>query len=110
VRGRMIQDERTRVGKADHAAAAHAVLMADSSAAMGPRIDDGGRWAVHVAAYYPNAVQGDADRVLTLVLDALQGIAYATDRQVKRASVEVAIDRDDPRTEVRVWRIEQEGA
>jgi membrane-bound ClpP family serine protease len=103
----MIQDERTREGKAAHAAAAHATLMANRSAAMAPRTDDGSRWAVEVAAFYPNGVQGDADRVLTLVLDALQGIAYATDRQVKRASVEVAIDKLNPRTEVLVWRIEE---
>lgn len=98
VRGRMIQDKRTREGKAAHAEAARL-------AAPGAPPDASGTFSVHVSAYYDNAVHGDADRVLTLVLDALQGIAYVSDRQVKRASVAVSIDRLDPRTEVTVHRI-----
>jgi len=105
VRGRYIKDERTRKGIAAHASAAHAELLRSTTRAPGS--DACGAYAVEVVAYYDNRVHGDADRVLTLVLDALQGIAYATDRQVKRASVEVGIDKLNPRTEVVVRRIEE---
>lgn len=100
INGRYIKDEKTRKGISAHQSAARETYPQDFLCG-----DALGEYAVDVIAYYDNRVHGDADRVLTLVLDALQGIAYASDRQVKRASVEVRIDKDSPRTEVVCRRI-----
>jgi Holliday junction resolvase RusA-like endonuclease len=62
--------------------------------------------ALEVSAYMPNARSApDADNVLKLVADALQGIAYANDRQLVRVVCERHIDRENPRTEVVVRRL-----
>jgi Holliday junction resolvase RusA-like endonuclease len=63
------------------------------------------RWAVEVRAYYPDGRQGDVDRAVGIVLDALEGIAYVTDRQVKRLVVEIGTDRDAPRVDVEARRM-----
>ena len=42
----------------------------------------------------------DLDSVIKPTLDALQGTAYANDRQVSRLHVRGFIDKDDPRVEV----------
>ena len=63
------------------------------------------RWAVEVRAYYPDGRQGDVDRAVGIVLDALEGIAYVTDRQVKRLVVEIGTDREAPRVDVEARRV-----
>jgi Holliday junction resolvase RusA-like endonuclease len=52
-------------------------------------------------------VQGDADRLLGLPMDALEGLVYRSDRQVQRVSCERRIDRENPRLEVVCRRIEE---
>lgn len=63
------------------------------------------RWGVTVRAFYPDGRQGDIDRVVGIMLDALEGIAYVTDRQVKRLVVEIDADRERPRVDVEVRRV-----
>src|SRR5690606_36666151 len=43
---------------------------------------------------------GDADRLVSLTMDALQGVAYATDRQVSDQCSGRRLDRGNPRVEV----------
>ena len=69
----------------------------------GPDADH--EWSVTVEAYYPTRVMGDIDRVTTLVLDALEGLVYVSDRQVASIRGERFVDRDNPRTVVRVARM-----
>jgi hypothetical protein len=38
---------------------------------------------VDVAGWWPDAVEGDEDRMVSLVRDALEGVLYKSDRQVK---------------------------
>lgn len=38
---------------------------------------------VDVAGWWPDGVEGDEDRMVSLVRDALQGVLYKSDRQVK---------------------------
>ena len=42
-----------------------------------------GIYRVSVAGWWPDAREGDEDRLRSLVYDALQGVLYASDRQVK---------------------------
>lgn len=65
---------------------------------------DGG-FAVYVVAYRQTRRRVDGDNLLKLVLDALNKRAFDDDSQVDVMRVEKRVDRDDPRTEVRVFRI-----
>jgi predicted dinucleotide-utilizing enzyme len=100
VRGRPVKDAAQRAAVDAHRWAAIAALRAIGEK---PRGRDG-EYTVEVIGYWPDGVVGDADRLTSLVMDALEGVVYATDRQVKRQSGEVRIDRDAPRTVVVVRR------
>lgn len=41
---------------------------------------------VDVAGWWPDRVEGDEDRLVSLVRDALEGVAYKSDRQVKAST------------------------
>jgi Holliday junction resolvase RusA-like endonuclease len=96
-RGRFITDKSNRQAKAAHQL--HAVI-----AKGGQPWDLNGAFSVDVAATYTTAVVGDVDRLLTLVLDALQGVAFTTDRQVRKASASISTG-PEPLTIVTVRRI-----
>lgn len=100
VRGRLVTDAGQRVAKRAHSLAAAAAMRIAA-----PWRGLEGVFEVEVRSYYPNGVQGDIDRLAGIPLDALEGITYKADRQVKRLMVTVAIDRERPRTEVVVRRI-----
>ena len=65
-----------------------------------------GRWpmgavyAIEVIGYWPDRRFGDADRLMSLVMDALEGVAYKADRQVRAQASAMLVDRENPRTEV----------
>lgn len=67
-----------------------------------------GRWpmdvvyAIEVIGYWPDRRFGDVDRLVSLVMDALQGIVYKEDRQVRVQTSSMRYDRSNPRTEVLV--------
>lgn len=68
--------------------------------------DTKARWSVSVAGYWPDERVGDADRMLSLVMDALEGVVYRTDRQVRHVGeLRIEVDSERPRTEVVVRRI-----
>ena len=70
--------------------------------------DRDGEYAVSVAAYYPDRRMGDADRIPGILLDAMEGVAYETDRQVGDLRVRRFVDRERPRVEVCVSVMEAE--
>lgn len=39
----------------------------------------------------------------SLILDCLQGVAYANDRQVKERHVYWGLDKNNPRAEIEIW-------
>ncbi len=49
---------------------------------------------------------GDLEGFMKVLLDSLEGIAYANDKQIKRIVAECFDDRDNPRVEVEVLPIE----
>jgi Holliday junction resolvase RusA-like endonuclease len=53
--------------------------------------------------YRKNAVEADTDNLYKLVSDALNGIAWIDDKQIKKIRAEQEIDRDYPRTEIEIW-------
>lgn len=67
-----------------------------------------GRWpmdlvyAIEVIGYWPDQRFGDVDRLVSLVMDALQGVAYKEDRQVRVQASSMLLDPENPRTEVLV--------
>lgn len=64
-----------------------------------------GVFEIEVVAYRTALSRGDSDNYGKLVKDALQGIAYRNDHQVKRDLFTKETDRERPRTEVTVRRI-----
>lgn len=47
----------------------------------------------------------DLDGPIKPTLDALQGIVYGNDRQIRTLLVERSLDRERPRVEVSVWEV-----
>lgn len=58
--------------------------------------------AVHMTIHYASR-RPDLDE--SLILDLLQGVAYENDRQVKEKHIYWALDKNNPRTEIRVEKI-----
>lgn len=100
VRGRPVTDAAQRRAKTAHA------LMASATLRGKPWPQDG-TFAIGVVGYWPDGRLGDLDRLVSLPMDALQGVLWKTDRQVRRLlDCLMLIDRDNPRTEVTVRRLE----
>ena len=60
----------------------------------------GAEYEVITLGVWPDRRYGDVDRLSSLVMDALEGVAYEQDRQVAAQTSARALDRDNPRTEV----------
>ncbi len=58
-----------------------------------------------LAFYRANAVPCDLDNLAKLVSDALNGQAFADDRQIVVLSALKAIDRENPRTEIELEEV-----
>lgn len=58
--------------------------------------------AVHMKIYYASR-RPDLDE--SLILDLLQGVAYENDRQVKEKHIYWGLDKENPRTEIRVEKL-----
>jgi Holliday junction resolvase RusA-like endonuclease len=100
VQGRPTTDKAQRIAKKAHAMYALAAMGRDRAT-----WSQDGAFEVEVVGYWPDAIVGDADRLVGLAMDALQGLAYTTDRQVRDQSGRVRIDRENPRVEVVVRRL-----
>lgn len=98
---RVFTSDKQRAVKRAHGIAAIAALRAANLTGW-PDADD--RYEIEVYAYYPDLRHGDVDRAPGLPLDALEGVVYVKDRQVKRLVVEILDDAENPRTEVVVKR------
>lgn len=59
-------------------------------------------YSIDVLGVWPDRKLGDADRLTSLVMDALEGVAYVKDRQVRRQSGRMEVDKSHPRTEITV--------
>ena len=103
VGGRYVTDKGQRQAKRAHALAAYAALgTRRASWALT------GAFAVEVTGYWPDATVGDCDRLVSLPLDALEGITYASDRQVREVRGRVVADGSPPRVEVRLVRLAED--
>jgi len=58
---------------------------------------------VHIRIWYASR-RPDLDE--SLILDLLQGVAYENDRQVKEKHIYWALDKENPRCEIRVEELE----
>lgn len=65
-----------------------------------------GAFSVEVTSYYRSAVVGDSDRSVGLVLDALEGVAYHLDRQVRTQTGSIIADGSPERVVVTVRRLD----
>ncbi len=55
--------------------------------------------------FYRPERRGDLDNRIKVLLDALQGIAYADDAQVRELHCYLADDSANPRVEVTLWQV-----
>jgi Holliday junction resolvase RusA-like endonuclease len=105
-RGRHFTDPRMAAAQHSHRWMAHVVLS--MAVRAGLDWDDGdraARYELEVIAFCTPSQRADADNLGKLVQDALQKILYPNDRQVSRVLCERHVDRDKPRTEVRIRRL-----
>lgn len=106
VKGRPVTDAAQRMAKNHHAWAATGA-KAKWQQYAGERWSTDGTFAIGVTGYWPDGRLGDLDRLVSLPMDALQGVLWDSDRQVRRLlECLMLIDRDNPRTEVTVRRLE----
>ncbi len=61
-----------------------------------------GDLAVHITIYYASR-RPDLDE--SVILDCMQGVIYANDRQVKEKHIFHRLDRNQPRSHIFVWRL-----
>ena len=76
----------------------------DQCPQLDPLID--GDLRVSMVIYYQSR-RPDLDE--SLILDCMQGKVYANDRAVKEKHIYWAIDKEDPRAEITVERLESKG-
>ena len=81
---------------------AKAYALACGSATVGLKLEPlEGPVSVKALVYFPS-LRGDLDNRLKVLLDALEGIAYADDRQVYELYAIRMLDRENPRVEITV--------
>ena len=90
--------------KATHAAEARvASAFVEHGYPMGPPLTGPVKF---VARYYrKNNVTADLDNCVKLSTDALNGLAWVDDKQIKSIRADMHVDRDNPRTEIEIWAI-----
>jgi len=64
--------------------------------------------SIELDFYLPDRRGRDWDNLGKTVCDALNGIAYADDSQIKDARVRLRVDKERPRTVVRVHTLEED--
>lgn len=67
-------------------------------------------YAVEMRAYFPDARGRDLDNVCKACCDAGNECLWADDRQVVRVTMERAIDRENPRTELVITVLDRRAA
>ena len=55
--------------------------------------------------WFRPAARGDADAILKVLLDSLQGYVYTNDSQIRTFRVSLYEDRQNPRIELVAWEI-----
>lgn len=58
--------------------------------------------------YLGGTGRGDLDNYIKLVSDAMNGVVYRDDKQVRRIEADVIDNSDRPRTEISVYRLDSE--
>lgn len=84
-------------------AGAELVVAWEAKAAMSGRKPATVPLRLEAAFYMATARRCDADNLLKLVADAANGVVWDDDNQLVDIHVWKLIDRERPRTEVRVW-------
>jgi Holliday junction resolvase RusA-like endonuclease len=69
-----------------------------------------GRLGIIVRCHLKGVGRGDWDNYAKLPQDALNGIVYRDDKQVRRATVELVDHSSEPRTEIAIYRLEGVGS
>lgn len=88
-------------------------LKIEANVKMGPywRPDKEYLWGVSVELYFSSQKHGDADNALKALLDALQGVLFANDKQVHYVEARIASeDSVEPGMSVTAWRMKRKGA
>ena len=65
-----------------------------------------GHLAVEVDLFWPDRRNHDVDNIKSL-LDALTGIVWNDDGQIQDLHTKKAVDRTNPRVEMRVWKLDE---
>lgn len=110
VKGRTYTPERTRL--AEEAVMWEAIkagaVRVFSPPESGRRADSVSHFGLLVMAYCKSkrAINSDEDNFLKLVQDALEGIVWHNDNQVFDGHCIKVPVKDNPRTEIEIWRME----
>jgi Holliday junction resolvase RusA-like endonuclease len=109
-RARTFYDPRVRriISKtpARTAAAEQRIAITLRAARPGFRLSPTARFSIGARFYLGGTGRGDIDNYLKLLCDALTGLVWSNDRQVRRVEYAELIDNcEQPRTEIMVWEI-----
>lgn len=101
--GRWYTPKETRAFERSIKSAAHFRTLAYKALTGEPwPVDKANRYRLEVWCYMPDARRRDGDNVLKAVCDACNGVLWVDDAHVTSKTVTVEVDREDPRTEVKV--------
>lgn len=110
-----IPKARARVTRRGHAYTPQRTRDWEATVAMharqvwGQREPLRGRLRVRIEFYRKTRRVCDLDNLIKAILDGLEGVVFANDRQIDRfTDTGRAVDRDEPRVEVWVWEIKEE--
>jgi len=63
------------------------------------------RCVMEIIYYFGDNRKRDVDNYSKPILDSLQGVAYDNDNQIKDLTLRVRHDKENPRTEVKIWEL-----
>jgi Holliday junction resolvase RusA-like endonuclease len=101
--GKFIRPKSQRAAKAVIATAALIALTRRLGGRKAWSLE--GEFELELWAWYPSRVFGDVDRLSGLYQDALEGLAYKTDRQISDLIVRRRVDAERARVELTVRRV-----
>lgn len=104
--------QRARMGKGGHwftpaATRAYEQAVRFVGSYVSPTWRKDKRYDVVVRAYFADARRRDADNVAKAVADALNGVYWDDDSQIRSLTCVREVDRDEPRTEVEITMLDQ---
>jgi crossover junction endodeoxyribonuclease RusA len=60
---------------------------------------------MELSIFWPDKRRRDADNIIKIIQDSLSGVLYEDDKWVLPRVMNWQVDKEDPRVEVKLWRL-----